>query len=172
MAHRGALVSLAQGAAFLLDAEMSHQQHHLQQGQGGHLETLLAFKARLSHVLEALKLYTTLPEAPDSAELYGVMIARDFVSFPSLYTFCYGYLLAVDPKALFGDQARIGQGFYGTPIKGASLFRVARYLGGAAKWAEGQLLRRYGARMAGALRDAAPAALVLGAGGIWDVPWL
>ena len=37
------------------------------------------------------------------------------------------------------------------------------------RWLEGWLLRRYGAKIAGLLADAAPAAL---GGGIWDASWL
>ena len=144
--HRGAHVSLALFAAFLADSEISYRHHELT------VKTLF-------FVLNAYTFMTADTPA-------WVNIMRDFVSFPCLYTFCFGYLLVVDPKALFGDQARIGQGFYGTPMKGVTS------MGGAAKWLEGQVLRRYGAQMARALKDAAPAVLTLGAGGMWDAPWL
>ena len=49
-------------------------------------------------------LQASVSMAFSSDRLPGWMyVTRDFLNFPILYSFCYGYLYAADPAALFGE---------------------------------------------------------------------
>ena len=91
--NRGTHVTLALVSAFAADAEFAYR---------------LALRDRARHdnlPLVALQfaLQASVNIAFTSDKLPGWMyVARDFLNFPVLYSFCYGYLFAADPAALFG----------------------------------------------------------------------
>ena len=89
----GTRVTLALVSAFVADAEFAYR-------------LALRDRARRDNLpLVALQfaLQASVNIAFTSDRLPGwVYVTRDFINFPVLYSFCYGYLFAADPAALFG----------------------------------------------------------------------
>ena len=90
---RGTRVTLALVSAFAADAELAYR-------------LALRDRARRDNLpLVALQfaLQASVNIAFTSDKLPGwIYVTRDFLNFPILYSFCYGYLFAADPAALFG----------------------------------------------------------------------
>lgn len=92
MANRGIRVTLALVSALLADAEIAFRESRQEP------------RDRLPMLAVRSVLQLSIFFASKSDTVLGWMyVMRDFLNFPVLYSFCYGYLNAVDPEALFGE---------------------------------------------------------------------